>query len=357
MDAIPMSPRALTSHSLEEILRGGAVAVGVTSALGFESDMNFIFRRKATGKNDSMQFTFRDPYRSTHITVSYPYARSIVSAAFAYPKPVDNSTNHIASYAQKDYYGELRLILEKVASRLRELGYRSQVVLDDNAIVDKAVARRAGLGWIGKNSLLLVPKVGSNVVLGSIVTSARLESSKTPVSSSCGSCQRCQKACPTGALDDAGVLEVSKCISWLLQREGPFPLELRELVGPRVYGCDECQVVCPIGSRVAKSARHSSPLVDRGEEISLTDLLSLGDDELLQNFGRLYIPKRSPNHLRRNALLALGNKDALSIEELEILNRYKASDDLILREQASWSLSKHGFKTPCDSNTVNMRGR
>ena len=346
------SSLALTAEVFDEILSGGAVAVGVTSVLGFESEMNFLLRRKVTRRNDSMQFTYRNPYRSTHITASYPYAKSIVVAALAYPKPSVDETNHIASYARKDYYGELRSILEASASHLRELRYRSQVVLDDNALVDKAAARRAGLGWIGKNSLLLVPKVGSNVVLGSIVTSAELKVSATPVSSRCGSCHRCQQACPTGALDEAGVLEVSKCISWLLQREGPFPLELRESVGQRIYGCDECQVVCPIGSKTVDSACDALRPMDVKAAISPVTILSLGDDELLQTYGRLYIPRRAPNHLRRNALLALGNKDMLNVEEFELLSRYRSSDDPILVEQATWSLSKHGFKTPYTSSSL-----
>ena len=338
---------ALATEISEMILRAGAVAVGVTSSSGFEFEMNFITRQKFAGLNDSMQFTYRNPYRSTHIKTSYPYAESIVVAALAYPHPAKGESNHVAGYARWDFYGELRSILEVASERLHELGYRSHVVLDDNALVDKAAARRAGLGWIGKNSLLLVPKVGGNVVLGSIVTNAALKPTNRPVASRCGGCQRCQVACPTGALDKPGVVDVSKCISWLLQREGPFPLELRELVGIRIYGCDECQVACPIGSNFKFGSSMKSESSDQGFGFSLHDLLSFSDEKLLQLCGKFYIPRRSANHMRRNILLALGNKEKLSSSELDALSRYKMSTDPVLKEQAVWSLAKHGAQERC----------
>ncbi len=198
------------------------------------------------------------------------------------------------------------------------------MVVDDNALVDRAAAQRAGLGWFGKNSLLLLPDAGSWFVLGSVVTDAPLRSTPptadTPVAHAegCGTCSRCLTACPTGALVAPGVVDARRCLAWLVQAPGSFPDEFREALGDRIYGCDECQQVCPInkvadrrdpppppgatvlsGSSEARSA--DGPLVD------LLELLEAADEELLVAHGRWYIAERDPRYLRRNALVALGN--------------------------------------------------
>src|SRR5204863_7330612 len=140
--------------------------------------------------------------------------------------------------------------------------------------------------------------------LGAVVTDAPLPANEAPVADGCGSCRRCLSACPTGALVAPGVLDARRCLAWLLEAPGPFPREYRVALGDRIYGCDECQDVCP-PNRAAEPAPSRG---DAGEpRADVRWILKATDDELLERFGRWYIPRRQPRYVRRNALVVLGN--------------------------------------------------
>ena len=155
------------------------------------------------------------------------------------------ATGVVARYASDDHYGPLRHALGVIAERLQRDGWQARVIADDNALVDREAARRAGLGWYGKNTNLLLPGLGSWFVLGSVVTDAPLPPAVELVADGCGACRRCLPACPTGALVAPGVLDARRCLAWLVQAPGVFPLEYRAALGDRLYGCDDCQEVCP----------------------------------------------------------------------------------------------------------------
>src|SRR5690606_28594835 len=141
----------------------------------------------------------------------------------------------VARYARADHYGELRAALRAVAGELKAAGWRARVLADDNALVDREAAYRAGLGWYGKNANLLLPGRGSWFVLGSVVTDAPLARTAEPVADGCGACTRCLDGCPTGAIVAPGVVDARRCLAWLLQVEGPFPREHRVVLGDRLY--------------------------------------------------------------------------------------------------------------------------
>jgi len=151
-------------------------------------------------------------------------------------------------------------------------------------------------------------------------------------------CSRCQDACPTGALIEPGVLDARRCLAWLVQSTGSFPEEYRRALGDRIYGCDECQQVCPI-NRLAD--RRSPPPMPDGDDrrwVDLLDLLDATDEELLAAHGRWYIPDRDPRYLRRNALVALGNVgDGLDPEVERTLRTWLDGDDPLLVEHAQWA--------------------
>ena len=161
----------------------------------------------------------------------------------------------VARYASDDVYGELRSALEAVARVLVEAGHRAVVVADDNALVDREAARRAGLGYYGKNSNVLLANSGSWFVLGSVVTDAVLPPAVERVPDGCGPCRRCLDGCPTGAIVAPGVVDARRCLAWLLQATGDFPVEFREALGDRLYGCDDCQEVCPPNRRLPEACR------------------------------------------------------------------------------------------------------
>jgi epoxyqueuosine reductase len=221
--------------------------------------------------------------------------------------PAGRAVGRVARYSWRDEYAPLRSALRQMAGRLRAGGHRAVVVADDNALVDRAAAYRAGIGWWGKNSLILVRGAGSFFVLGSVITDAPLPSSDRRVADGCGSCTRCLQACPTSAIVSPGVLDARRCLAWLLEAPGSFPPEMRSALGNRIYGCDDCQDVCPV-NRTALRHRPPPPAAAGDEaSVDLLEMLAASDEDLLERFGRFYFAGRDPAVLRRNALVALAN--------------------------------------------------
>jgi epoxyqueuosine reductase len=329
-------------------LAAGLVAVGITDTAPLLEARATLVERKAAGLHGGMQFTYRNPERATDPGRLLPGARSLVVGAHPYaggpvdPAPVgadgwSEPQGRVARYATVDHYADLLAALRVIAELLESHGHRTRVVADDNALVDRAVAQRAGVGWFGRNANVLVPDHGSWVVLGTVVTDAELTPSE-PVADGCGSCRRCLDGCPTGAIVDAGVVDARRCLAWLVQAEGPIPVEFREALGDRLYGCDDCQEVCP-PSRRGVEGEVRVPAA--GAWVGLVDLLSAGDDELMARHGRWYVPRRDPRYLRRNALVALGNTAEPGDERARaVLVRYADGDDTLLAEHARWGLRR-----------------
>ena len=327
----------------------GLDAVGVTVAEPFTSTRRHLERRKAQGLHGGMAFTYRAPARSSDPRQALPDARALVVGARSYLRTAPPSAGAgsavgaVARYAWADYYGELRAALTVVAQRLREDGWRTRVLADDNALVDREAARRAGLGWYGKNANLLLPGHGSWFVLGSVVTDAPLvPEAGDPVPDGCGSCTRCLDGCPTGAIVEPGVVDARRCLAWLLQMEGPFPREHRVALGDRIYGCDDCQEVCPPNRLTAR--RSTAPASDDAEAgVDLVRLLGATDEELLARHGRWYIARREARYLRRNALVVLGNVgDPHDPEVVGAVRVALADDDPIVRGHAVWAARRMG---------------
>ncbi|HEX2065133.1 MAG TPA: 4Fe-4S double cluster binding domain-containing protein [Acidimicrobiales bacterium] len=158
----------------------------------------------------------------------------------------------------------------------------------------------------------------------------------------CGSCQRCLPACPTGALVAPGVLDARRCLAWLLEAPGSFPVEFREALGGRVYGCDDCQEVCP-PNRAEERRAPAASLPGDEAWVDLVEMLEATDEELLDRFGRWYVPQRQARFLRRNALVALGNVgDGSDPRVASALARALDGDDALLREHAEWAARRLG---------------
>ena len=327
-------------------IAAGLHRVGITGADVLHRAREVLTERKSLGLHNEMQFTYRNPTRSTDPTSTMPTARSIIVGARSYatemPIKPDQISARIARYAWADYYEQLREGLAQIASQLRADGWRAIILADDNSIVDREVAYQAGLGWYGKNANLLIEGAGSYFVLGSVITDAPLEPSIKTVEDGCGSCRRCIDNCPTQAIVAPGVVDARKCLAWLLQKPGVFDSAYRIALGDRLYGCDDCQEVCP------PTVRHAIVEEQNGKTqawASVMSVLNLDDKTLLENFKAWYIADRDPKWLRRNALIILGNVANASDQDTQnILKRYLVDRDPILRAHAVWAAGRLGLK-------------
>jgi epoxyqueuosine reductase len=315
----------------------GIDVVGAAPAEPYDETERLIRERRARGLFADMRFTMAQPEVSCHPETLLPGARTVVSAALCYyapgPEPGPGE-GRLPRYAWSDRYAELRAKLEELGERL---GGSYRVLVDANQHVDREGAARAGVGFYGKNTMLITRKHGSWVVLGTLVTDAVVEPS-TPLELDCGSCTLCIEACPTGALDDPGVLDSTRCLSYWTQSPDPIPEEYREELGAQVYGCDICQDVCPWNRGIEKRRAGEVPPEGAEPVVSLVEWLQAEDEDLRERYDRLYFPRNDPRYLRRNALVAAGNSGEAALADA--VRPYAESEDELLAEQAEWTLAR-----------------
>lgn len=336
-----------TLAALQRIgLEAGLCAVGATTADPFPSTRADLEERKARGLDAGMQFTYRNPARSTDPDRSLPGATTLIVGAYDYQRlepapPVGEPVGRVAAYSWEDHYAELRAGLEAMAVELRSDGYRAIVLADQNHLVDRAAAHRAGIGWWGKSSNVLVPGVGSLVVLGSVLTDAPVAiPDPAPVDDGCRSCTKCLDGCPTGAIIEPGVIDAARCLAWLLQTDGLFPVDYRVALGDRLYGCDDCQDVCP-PNQIRR--RRPSGAGDDGAWVPILEVLALDDAALMERLGRWYIPDRNPAYLRRNLLVVLGNLGSADDPAVLHALRVALTDERgVVRAHAVWAARRLG---------------
>ena len=316
----------------------GLDVIGAAPAAPYDETERHIRERRARGLFADMRFTMAHPERSCHPETLLAGARTVISAALCYyaPEPVrPEGHGRLPRYTWSDTYEELR---EKLDLLGRRLGGSYRVLVDSNEHVDREAAARAGVGFYGKNTMLITRRQGSWVVLGTLVTDVELEPTP-PLELDCGECRLCIDACPTGALDDPGTLDATRCLSYWTQAATPIPVKYRAELGAQVYGCDICQDVCPWNRGVEKR-RAGEPAGEA--HVSLLDWLRADDAELRLRYDRLFVPRNEGRWLRRNALVAAGNVGGEA--EREAVEAYRDSDDELLREQAEWALAGIGAR-------------
>jgi epoxyqueuosine reductase len=300
--------------------------VGASPAEPYEDTERHIRERRARGLFADMRFTMAQPEISCHPEKLLENAQTVVSAALCYyheePAPagacprsgpvegvrgnreVPAGYGRLARYTWYDAYAELRGKLDVLG---RRLGGDYRVLVDENQHVDREAAARSGVGFYGKNTLLITRRFGSWVVLGALVTDRELEPTP-PLGLDCGSCTLCIDACPTGALDEPGTLDATKCLSYWTQSAHDPPDEYREALQAQVYGCDICQDVCPWNRGIEKR-RAGQPLPSGAEpHVDLVDWLESDPDELRERYARLYVPRNDGRFLQRNARVAVTNE-------------------------------------------------
>lgn len=269
--------------------------LGAWIARGYHADMDWLVRTKALRQDPRLRL---------------PNARSVVVVAKNYyarrPEPV-RGTGQVSRYAWgRDYHR----VLEKPIKALAEyIGAPFFLSVDSGPVLERAWAARAGLGWIGKNGLVLRKDLGSWFFLGVIVTEAELEPDE-PVANACGECRRCVEACPTGAIVEPGVVAARRCISYLtIENRNPDPPSNAEKIGNWVFGCDVCQEVCP-WNRSAKETTQGDFRPRPGcANPDLAELLSLSEEAFNERFAGTPIRRAKWSGMRRNAAVAATNAE------------------------------------------------
>jgi len=312
----------------------GLDAIGASPAEPYDGTERHIRERRARGLFADMRFTMARPEESCHPETLLPGARTVISAALCYwlPEP-ERPEGHgrLPRYTWFDAYAQLRESLDELG---RRLGGNYRVLVDANQHVDREAAARSGVGFYGKNTLLITRRHGSWVVLGTLVSDRDVEESEA-LDAGCGSCTLCIEACPTHALDEPGTLDATRCLSYWTQAPAAIPEDYRTELGAQVYGCDICQDVCPWNRGVEKR-RAGEPAGDG--HVDLVAWLEADGREVIDAYDRLYVPRNDPRWLRRNAAVALGNVG--TAEHAPALVRAAAGDDEIVAEHARWALAR-----------------
>lgn len=251
----------------------------------------------------------------------------------------------IARYARGDDYHDVMLAKLEALHRWIEASegraIHGKAYVDTGPILERDLARKAGLGWFGKNTMLLNPKLGSFFFLGVLLLDIDLQSDAAFEQDRCGSCTRCLDACPTGALVEGRAMDATKCIAYLtIELHGSIPEDLREPMGSLIYGCDICQDVCPWNVSFAKelTCEELSPREDCSRP-DLEELLGLNEDQFQERFRGSPIKRTKRRGMARNVAVAMGNSGDQRF--LPALQRAASSDpDAVVREHAIWALNK-----------------
>jgi len=314
-------------------------------AAGMHGEMEFLARNRDARARVDGEGILRGARSVVCVARRYPHVPRTAGAAGTVPAGAGVAES-IALYARgRDYHRFLRRRLRRLASLCRTFQNpdgspaRARPICDDAPLLERAWAARAGLGFIGKNGLLIVPGIGSMVLLGEVVTTADL-APDVAMTERCGSCIRCLEACPTGAFVKPFVLDPRRCVAYLtIEHRSAVPSDLAAPIGHRIFGCDDCQTVCPFNAGAAARAQPRDPVEDpfapleRWSRLRLEDFLS-ADDAAWQALSEGTPLKRAGRaSMARNAAIALGNRgDPASLPALRAAA--SSHDDARVRDVA-----------------------
>ena len=280
---------------------------------------------------------------------------SVVMLAMNYrtaePKPTQAGQGRVSRYAWgTDYHDMIRSRLEQLAEWLRSAAPQSKVrgVVDTAPLLEREFAQLAGLGWIGKNTLLLNKQLGSWFFLAALLTDLELEYDAPHETDHCGTCRACLDACPTGAFVDAYVLDARRCISYLtIELRDHVPTELRTGVGEWLFGCDVCQDVCPWNHRAPQSEEPAFRPSDDTNPIELAALFDLDEAAFRARFRHTPLWRAKRRGLLRNAAIVLGNRPHPA--SISVLVRGLNDAESLVRTACAWALGRYTSKEAIDA--------
>jgi epoxyqueuosine reductase len=345
----------ITSHAVKnEAAAAGFDLCGIAPAAAFP-ELTFLHEWLERGYAGEMQYLHRTAERRADVRNVMPGAQSVISLGVVYNTPRPYSTENadpslaaVARYAWgDDYHVVIEQRLKTLVDHLRAIagdGVDARAYVDSGPVQERVYAQRAGLGWIGKNTCLINPELGSWIFLAEIITNLALEPD-APSLDQCGTCTLCIDACPTGAIVQPHVLDSTRCLSYLtIEVKGPVPPELRDDVGKHAYGCDICQEVCPwnLSPSVGMSRDPAWQAREGLAAPKLLDLWQRSDDELRALLKGSAMKRAGVKRLRRNVAVAIGNAgDPRAIASLTNHPESTCRDPLVA-EHVAWAVEKLG---------------
>src|SRR4051812_29544725 len=362
-----MNPRTHTPAELSELK---SKLVGMARVRGFdalgvadvelEADAAWLQRWLEAGRHGEMEYMRKHGSRRTRPGELIPGTVRVMSARMDYwpadtrdaaATLADPEAGYVSRYALgRDYHkvlrGALQGLADDVVGALGPMGYR--VFVDSGPVLEKALARKAGIGWIGKHTNLLARDAGSYFFIGEILTDLPLPVDE-PVSAHCGTCSACIPACPTGAITAPGQLDARRCISYLtIELFGAIPVELRRMLGNRIYGCDDCQLVCP-WNKFARAAAHPDfKTRHRLDSTRLSELFAWTEEEFLARTEGSAIRRIGYERWLRNIAVALGNAPATA-DNFAALDARRDHPSLLVREHVQWALAELSSRSAAES--------
>ncbi|GIW05261.1 MAG: epoxyqueuosine reductase [Dehalococcoidia bacterium] len=351
MTGSPPLPESIAATLEAEARALGFELVGIAPAETLSDDLAAYLQRVAEGRLRGMDWLNEDRVIAFEPARLVEDAQSVIVLGMSYHFPPSEEkatgpTGRIARYARgRDYHHTIRPKLRRLAARLAELAgrpVRARLFVDSGPLAERAFARAAGIGWIGKNTLLLNRRLGSWLVLAAIVSDVPLPSGR-PLATNCGACDRCLRACPTDAFVAPYVLDATRCISYLtIEHRGAIPAELRPAMGDWVFGCDVCQDVCPVNRKaIPASVPDFAPRPGLGDHTALLPLLALDQAAFDERFRGSAIRRAKREGFARNVAIALGNSgDPAAIPALARALREDPSP--VVRGAAAWALGQIG---------------
>ena len=306
---------------------------------GDQAGMGYLGRRLETRLDPSQVF----PGARSALCVALQYHPLYVEEGERQPEPSGDLWRRVARYARgKDYHDVMGARLKTLEDRIREAfpGCETRRHIDTGPVLERELAARAGMGAVGKNTLLLHPEGGSWFLLGEVFLSLDLAPDQ-PLADLCGTCTRCLDACPTGALAEPYRLDSNRCISyWTIEHRGALPPEARRMVGGWVFGCDVCQEVCPWNAEPAGATHPEMELPPERGELTLARLLGLSREEYVERFRGSPMKRAKLEGLQRNAAVAMGNRRE-SRYVLPLAEALRMGEPTV-RGHAAWALGRIG---------------
>lgn len=349
--AQPADPTVLATRIRELAAEFGFQRCGI-SGIELSEDEGHLRDWLEKGLYGSMEWMARHGQMRSRPAELVPGTLRVVSVGLDYGRRDDQEASqtladgeraYVARYALgRDYHKMMRQRLQRLADRIAELvgPFGHRVFVDSAPVLERALARNAGLGWIGKHTCLIDRNGGSWFFLGEIYLDLPLPVDE-PATPHCGTCSRCIDVCPTQAIIAPYRLDARRCISYLtIENDGPIPLEFREPIGNRIFGCDDCQLVCPWNKFAKRSDEPDFRARNNLDEATLAELFAWTEAEFMQRTEGSALRRSGYRRWLRNIAVALGNAPG-SPEVLAALDSRREIDDDLVREHVAWALQRH----------------